>query len=202
MFKNRTEAAKQLAKALSKYKNQKPVIMAIPRGGVVIGSLVAHELNAPLEISLSKKIGHPSNKEFAIGAVSLHGALYNQELNIPPSYIRNEVENIRHQLKEKYIRFKGDTEPVSLQGKTAIIIDDGIATGSTILATIELVRSDNPRKIVIAVPVAPPNIKKHLEDFVDEIVVLHSPQDFDSVGTYYENFEQLSDEDVISILEN
>jgi putative phosphoribosyl transferase len=200
MFKDRADAARKLSEALSKYKDQDPVILAIPRGGVAIGYPIAKELNAPLDVSLSKKIGHPSNKEFAIGAISLHGAIINKELDIPEKYLEKEVERVKEQIKENYKIYRGGKPPVSIEGKTAIIVDDGIATGSTMLATIELIKSGKPKKIIVAVPVAPPSAQLQLEGFIDEFICLVKPIEFGSVGRFYETFEQLTDKDVIPLL--
>src|SRR5665647_2687221 len=138
LFKNRYDAALKLIAFLEKYKDERRVVFAIPRGGVPIGYYIAKHYNLPLELLLTKKIGHPGNEEFAIGAVSLEDYIIDERHNIPESYIENEIKRIRESLKERYKKFMGDRKPVDMEGKIAIIVDDGIATGNTLLAAIRM----------------------------------------------------------------
>lgn len=201
MFKDRYEAAMLLAEKLTRYKNQDGVILAIPRGGVPIGYVIAKELGLPLELILSKKIGHPYSPEYAIGSVSLQGVVIDENvMDVSSDYIKNEVERLKSVLKEKFNLYMGKRKPVDLNNKIVIIVDDGIATGNTIRATIEAIRRSWPRKIVIAVPVAPPSTVHKLSDLVDEFICLHTPGDFRAVGQYYRDFYPVEDDEVIRLM--
>src|SRR5256885_3235233 len=145
-FVDRYDAAMQLAQRLEKYKNQDGVILAVPRGGVPIGYYLAKHLNFTLDLLMTKKLGHPSNEEYAIGAVGLEDSIIEETDNIPAEYLEKETARIREQLKERYRKFMDRNEPVDLKGKTVIVVDDGIATGRTILATLKMLRSKHPRK--------------------------------------------------------
>lgn len=202
MFKDRLDAGKQLAKALRHYKNRDGVILAVPRGGVEIGYVLAKELDLPLEVVLSKKIGHPHQPEFAIGAVSLESRIVNERPDVSEEYIEKETNRLRQLLRERYKSYYGDRQPLSLEDKIVIVVDDGIATGNTLLSTVELVRHHRPRWVVVAIPVAPPDSLRHIEQAkgVDEVVCLLAPRDFYAVGQFYENFEQVEDEEVVRLL--
>jgi len=201
MFKNRSDAAAQLAEKLSRYKNTDGIVLAIPRGGVPIGKEIANELNIPLEIILSKKIGHPNNPEFAIGSVSELGVILDDNVtDIPQEYIQKEAARIQVQLKEKFKLFMGDRKSSDLKNKIVILVDDGIATGNTILATINMIKKSLPKKIIVAVPVAPPATARKISKEVDEFICLLTPAEFYAVGQFYQDFSQVSDEDVIQML--
>ena len=202
MFKNRKEAGRHLAKKLWHFKNQKAVVLAIPRGGVPIGKVVAQKLNLPLDIALSKKISHPTMKEYAIGAVSLETEIIDESIEASQKYIEQEVKKIRELLRQRYKKYYQGRTPESLAGKIVIIVDDGIATGYTMENTINLVRQQHPKKIVVAVPVAAHDSLQRLEEetSVDVIICLHIPKDFFSVGRFYEDFSQVSDDDVVELL--
>lgn len=199
MFKDRIEAAHLLAQKLQKYKNNS-VVVALPRGGVPLGYVIAEELGVPLDIILSKKIGYPFNKEFAIGSVSLQGRIINEDIPVSKEYIEEETALIRKSLKEKYKLYMGNKAPVNLKHKNVIIVDDGIATGNTMLLTIELIRKNEPEKIIVATPVAPPESIQKIVEEVDEVVCLSMPEFFIGVSQFYENFEQVNDETVIQLL--
>lgn len=201
MFKDRYEAAMLLALKLEKYRNQDGVVLAIPRGGVPVGYVVARELGLPLELVLSKKIGHPYSPEYAIGSVSLHGVVVDENVvDVSSEYIRNEVERLKNILKEKFNLYMGNRKPIDLHNKIVIVVDDGIATGHTIKATIEAIRRSWPKKIVIAVPVAPPSTVIRLSELVDEFICLYTPDDFQAVGRFYKDFSPVEDEVVIRLM--
>lgn len=203
MFKDRYEAAMLLAKKLEKYKNKNGIILAVPRGGVPIGYYIAKELDLPLEIILSKKIGHPHNPEYAIGSVSLHGKIINENLtDVSMDYINKEADRILVGLKEKFKLYMGNRKATDLKDKTVIVVDDGIATGNTILATLEMLKTSNPKEIIIAIPVSPPDTARKLSKLVDEFICLDTPEDFMGVGQFYRNFSQVSDEEVIKFLDD
>lgn len=202
MFKNRTEAATLLAAKLEKYKNKDGIVLAVPRGGVPIGYIVAKALNFPLEIVLAKKIGHPDNPEFAIGSVSLNGVLTDDaEKNGPHNYyIQKEAQRLTKILHEKFNLYMGNKKTADLKNKTVIIVDDGIATGNTILATIDSVKKSGPKEIIVAVPVAPASTLQKISMHVNELVCLLVPEDFQSVGRFYHDFSEVNDYDVIRFL--
>ncbi len=203
MFKDRIDAGIQLAESLQHFKDEDVIVLAIPRGGLPLGAIVAKKLNAPLDVVLSKKIGHPYHKEYAIGAVSLENIVLTDARGATKSYIKEEIARIRKKLKQRYDLFYEKKSPKSLKNKVVIIVDDGIATGSTILATAELVRQKNPKKVIVAIPVAPASAIKKLENNpnLDEVVCLEIPYDFQAVGQFYIDFPQLTDQQAIQWLE-
>lgn len=201
MFRDRIEAGLLLAAKLEKYKNDPGVVLAVPRGGVPVAYAVAKELGFPIEVILTKKIGHPRNKEYAIGAASLTDYFIIPHESVTEEYIQQELQRIRSRLKEMYIRFMGDKEPENLKGKTVIVIDDGIATGNTLMGTVNVLRKSNPGKIVIGVPVASKSAVQKLSKEVDEVIAVIIPEEFYGVGAFYEDFEQVSDEEVMFYLD-
>ena len=203
MFEDRNDAGTQLAKKLTKFKEENVVVLAIPRGGLPVGAQVAKSLQAPLDVVLTKKIGYPTNKEYAIGAVSLESIVLTNAMGIEKSYIDQETARIRKTLRERYNQYYKHQSPVNLKNKTIIIVDDGVATGNTLLATIELVYKQNPSKIVIAIPVAPASAiyKISNTENVDEVICILIPDNFRAVGQFYKNFEQVTDQKAIQILE-
>ena len=203
MFENRTDAATQLADKLSSIKSEELVVLAIPRGGLPIGSVLAKTLGAPLDVVLTKKLGHPYQKEYAIGAVSLDGLILSDAIGIPKEYIEEETARIREVLKQRHRQYYKNRSPENLRDKTIIVVDDGVATGNTLLVTIGLVKKQEPKKIIVAIPVAPPSAIKLLESTpdIDEVVCLQVPHNFHAVGQFYEEFRQVSDQEAIRILE-
>lgn len=206
MFKDREDAARQLAMLLEKYRdNEDVVVFAIPRGGVVIGRVIADYLNVPLDITVAKKIGAPFNEELAIGAVGPTGNPIIDErtvniLHIDEGYmeraIRKKVDEIRARL-EKY---RGNADYRSLSGEKAILVDDGIATGYTVRAAIAFLKDLKAGKIILATPVIAPDTWAELKPQVDEVVYLSSEEPFYAVGQFYEEFGQVTDEEVIKLL--
>ncbi len=202
MFRNRHDAAIVIAAKLSRYKGEKGIVLAIPRGGVPIGKIIADELNFPLEIILAKKIGHPNNPEYAIGSLSELGWVINENIkDVSMDYIQKESARLSIKLKKIYKLYMGDKKPSDLKNMIVILVDDGIATGSTMIATINMIKKSLPKKLILAVPVAPPEIVRKLSKEVDELICLLTPSDFYSVGQFYEDFSQVSDEDVIRLLD-
>lgn len=200
MFANRIEAAQLLLPRLEKYRGEDGVIMAVPRGGVPLGYYLSEQLKFPLEIILTKKIGHPENPEYAIGAVGLQGGVILRPEGVDEAYIEAETQRIRAALEERRKKFMGNRLPVSLLNKIVILVDDGIATGSTLLASVELLRAQHPVKIIVAVPVAPPGVSSLFRDKVDEYICLDTPDNFMAVGQYYEDFSEVKDEEVLDLL--
>ena len=205
MFTNREEAANLLAQKLVTYKNNKDVvIVAIPRGGVPLGSVIAGYLHAPLEVVLSKKIGHPFHKEFAIGAVTLNSRILEAvAADVPDIYIKEETERIRTLLKQRYTSYYGKKLPLNLHNKIVILIDDGVATGNTLISCIELIDQQKPKHIIVALPVGPLETIKKIKalPIVNKTICLLTPKDFYAVGQFYNEFDQVSDDEVIALLE-
>jgi putative phosphoribosyl transferase len=201
MFRDRLEAGSLLAAKLRKYRNDPGIVLAVPRGGVPVAYAVARELEFPIEVVLTKKIGHPTNKEYAIGAASLTDYFIIPHENVTNEYIEEELQRIRGRLKEMYTRFMGSKEPENLAGKTILVIDDGVATGNTILGTVNVIRKSKPGKIVIGVPVASKSALQKLAKEVDEVVAVLVPDEFYGVAAFYEDFGQVSDEEVLFYLD-
>ena len=204
MFTNREEAGKLLANKLTNYKdNNEVVIVAIPRGGVPVGYELSKKLNAPLEIVLSKKIGHPFNKEYAIGAVTLENSILSDAAKeVSPVYIYDETEQVRALLKQRHQLYNGEKKPMSLKDKIVVLVDDGIATGNTIISCIQLIQLQKPSKIVVALPVSPNSALRKIREMpeVNEVICLSAPVNFQAVGQFYDEFDQVNDQEVVALL--
>lgn len=199
-FADRYDAAIQLAAELEKYKKEDGIILAVPRGGVPIGYYLAKHFDFPLDLLMTKKIGHPSNEEYAIGAVGLEDSIVEEATNVSDDYLETVLTRIRQQLKEKYKKFMGRTAPMDIHRKTAIVVDDGIATGRTILATLEMLRNRQPGKLIVAVPVASAQAAERIRQEVDELVCLYTPSLFYGVGKFYRDFSPTEDNEVMHLL--
>lgn len=200
LLKDRTEAGLLLSEKLKKYQNTNSVILAVPRGGVPVGFVISKTLHLPLDIVLSKKIGHPNNKEFAIGAVSMDSMILDEHPEIPKKYTDHEINKLRQLLQEKYKLYSGNRKPIDIENKNVILVDDGIATGNTLLASIAMLRKKNPAKIIVAVPVLPSDTVPLFEKNADEFIYLIASSYFLGVGSLYEEFDQVDDEEVIKML--
>jgi len=205
MFKDRYDAAAKLAQQLMSYKGDpNVVILAIPRGGLELGYVLSKELQVPLDIVLTKKIGFPGNPEYAIGALSLEDDFVDERLAMTPDikeHVDKEIKRLRAMLLERDVQYHKKTKPIPLEGKTVIITDDGIATGRTLHATIQVVKKKQPANIIVAIPVAPPEAITNLKDMVDQVVCLETPTPFFSVGQFYDIFRQVEDEEAIRLLD-
>jgi len=200
-FKNRIDAGLQLSAKLRGFQNDPAIVLAVPRGGVPVAFAVARELGFPLELILTKKIGHPMNKEYAIGAASINDYFIVPHADVSDEYLHTEVEQVQTKLKEMYVKFMGNEKPEDLKGKTVIVIDDGIATGNTLLATVNELHKSKPAKIIIAAPVATANSVQKLSHHADQVIAVIIPGEFYGVGAFYEDFEQVNDEEVKYYLE-
>ncbi len=205
MFKNRADAGRKLTKLLEKFTDQDVVIYALPRGGVIIGAEIAKTLHAPLDLIITRKIGHPRQSEYAIGAVAENGhTVLNEEVTskIEPRWLEEETEKQRLEAKRRRQLYLGERKPIPCQGKIAILVDDGIATGLTMKAAIrELKIHYQPEKIVVAVPVAPAETALELGKLGVELVAVDIPEAFSgAIGTYYQEFSPVADEDIIKIM--
>jgi putative phosphoribosyl transferase len=199
-FDNRKEAGTMLAEKLQEYRDSEAVILAVPRGGVPIGYELAKTLNLPLDIILSKKIGHPHNPEFAIGSVSLENIVADKYPGVSEEYIKKQTEKIRKELRNKFDYYAEVRPNYDIQEKTAILTDDGIATGNTLLVTTELLRSRGAKKIVIAVPVLPLDRVESVAEIADELIYVFAPKYYPGVGLFYSDFAQVKDEEAKEML--
>jgi putative phosphoribosyl transferase len=206
MFRNREEAGRILAEELTQYRNDPTaLILALPRGGVAVGYQLSLALHAPLDVFMTRKIGAPGNPEYAIGAVTETGSHHlNQEAINSFGLSRHELERLI-QLQEKEIARRKDLyrqgRPLpQLTGRTVLLVDDGIATGSTFLASALAIRSLKPHRLVGAIPVGPPSTIREVRSHMDELVVLMTPDPFHAVGAFFSDFTQIQDRDVIQYL--
>lgn len=205
-FENRIEAAELLARRLEKYRGRHPLVLAIPRGAVPMGRVIADALEGELDVVLVHKIGAPSQPELAIGSVSESGDVYLddlvEKLGIPQSHIDDAVQRELETLRERRARYTSVREAVSAKDRVTIVLDDGLATGWTMLAALRAVRAQNPEKLVGAMAVAPPRTLPKMEAEADEIVCLATPEDFAAVGQFFRDFHEVTDDDVVDILRN
>ena len=204
IFQNRIDAAKQLAKNLEWVKNDDPLILAIPRGGVVIGDVIASLLNAKFDIIISRKIGAPNNPELAIGALMQDMSYFPNEdiikmLNIPQKYIDSEISSQFKEIERRLMKFRG-TKEYQLEGRTIVLVDDGIATGATMLVVIQWIKKQKPKQLIVAIPVGPKESVDKLIKIVDKVVVLQSSVYFNAVGEFYHEFDQIEDSQVQEIM--
>jgi putative phosphoribosyl transferase len=205
-FRDRVDAGRQLAKVLvPKVQGEDAVVYPLPRGGVPLGIEIARALNLPVDLIIPRKIGHPYNPEYAIGAVTEHGepvANAAEVARVDPEWYRAEVQAQREEARRRRERYLAGREPMPVEGKTAILVDDGIATGLTMRAAIEDARRRNAGRIVVAIPVAPKDTFEALEREVDTVVAVSVDKYYlGAVGAYYDVFNQLTDEEVIRMLD-
>ena len=203
MFKDREEAGRLLAKELLPYKSSNQIVVALPRGGVIPAFEIAKALNAPLDIFFVKKIPSPYNKEAAIGAISENGYYFVDKaaknmLNISDSYIQNAMEEVLQNIKEK--REIYNKPRVNYKDKEIILVDDGVATGSSMLLAIDALKKEGAKKVIVASPVAPIEVANRLKEKADGALFLETPSIFNAVGEFYKDFHQLSDNEVLEIL--
>jgi putative phosphoribosyl transferase len=206
-FKDRSDAGRQLAAALASYKDQQPVILALPRGGVPVAARVAAALEAPLDLILVRKIGVPFQPELAMGAVVDGGApiiVRNEDVirlaGIEEAEFKVICDSELAEIERRRQRYLGSRERVDVAGRTAIVIDDGVATGATTRAALRATRMRNPKKLVLAVPVAPTESLAELRSDADEVICLEDHEFFGAIGFYYADFNQVADEEVIELL--
>jgi putative phosphoribosyl transferase len=201
MFSDRRDAGRQLAEALATDGVDNPVVFGIPRGGVILGLEVARRLGGLLDVIVPAKIRAPGQPELGLGAVAADGSTYLDRqtielLGVGEDYLQREIEERRKEILRRMIAYRGDREPVALKGRTAILVDDGIATGGTAIAAARSLRASEPEKLILAVPVAPRASLLKLEPEVDKVVCLRTPEPFVAVGAWYEDFGQVTDKEV------
>jgi putative phosphoribosyl transferase len=207
LFRNRHEAGKQLAQALLPLHLRQPLVLALPRGGVPIGFEIACFFDAPLDILLVRKIAMPSMPEVALGAVvdgNAHQVVWNEGLARTLQLEEADLETLKQQQLQEIERrrqaYQGATLPPSLVGRSVIMVDDGIATGSTMKVALKALRHTKAAALIVAVPVAPPDVWADIAQLVDHGVCLHCPKPFGAVGQYYSDFEQLKDQQIVDLL--
>jgi putative phosphoribosyl transferase len=205
LFTDRVDAGRRLASALKDLADKDAIILAIPRGGVVVGYEVAKALDIPLDIIIPRKIGAPSNPELAIGAITEDGTLLLDEqlmerLSVPEAYIQQESEAQKREIQRRLKLYRGALPHPILKNRSVIIVDDGIATGSTMKAALASVRNRGAKTVIIAIPVGPPSTIRELEEKADIVVCLRTPEAFYAIGQFYEDFAQTADEEVTRLL--
>jgi len=203
IFKDRVDAAQRLAKKLEWIKKENPVILAIPRGGVVTGDVIAKTLGLSLDIIVSRKVGAPYNPELAIGAVAHDGSFFPNSdlintLGIPKNYLDEKIAEQMEEIEHRLVKFRGRTD-YDLKNKTVVLVDDGIATGATVFVALEWIKKQNPKRVIVAIPVGPRDTIERLSK-IAEVVVLDAPESFGAVGEFYHSFDQVEDYQVAEIM--
>jgi predicted phosphoribosyltransferase len=206
LFEDRVDAGRQLAERLAPYAEERPVVFALPRGGVPVGAEVSRSLGAPLEVIVSRKLGAPGQPEFGIGAVAPSGVRVLNEravraLGIEEDYLEMISARELAEAERRLKLFRGDRPYPDLERRTAILVDDGLATGVTARAALLALRRMNPRRLVLAVPVCALQTAELLRPEADDLICLLAPDNLEAVGLWYRNFEQTSDEEVVRLLE-
>jgi predicted phosphoribosyltransferase len=205
MFKDRLDAARQLSKALKKYEGQNPLILAIPRGAVPMGAWIADVLHGQMDVVLVRKLRAPFQPEVAIGAVDETGRAYLSPcaatLGIDPQYVKDEIKLQMQTLKARRRQYSRIRAPIPVQGRVVIVVDDGLATGATMMSALKAVRQHHPQRLVCAIPVASPDALAQIKPLADEMVCLHAPEDFMAVAQFYQQFPQVDDAQVLASLQ-
>ena len=206
-FRNRTEAGRRLAQHLTDLAGANALVLAIPRGGVVVGAAVASELQCELDVIIVRKLGAPFNPELAIGSIMEGAALpyLNQEiirdLGVRDDYVEEETQRQRKEAERRAERYRNGRPPARVKGRTVILTDDGVATGATMISSIQGVKAQRPGRLIVALPVGPDDTIEQIGKMADDVVCLACPPFFGSVGQFYADFAQTSDEEVVELLQ-
>jgi len=205
IFRDRRDAGRQLAQKLAGYESKDPIVLALPRGGVVVGFEIARELEAPLDVMVVRKLGAPAQPELGIGAIAPGGITLLDErtveaLELTPEEIEAVARAERAELERRLLEYRKDASPPTVGGRTVILVDDGLATGVSALAAVHATRAGNPAHVVLAIPVCARETANWIRNEVDELVCISFPERFLAVGLWYGEFEQTSDEEVVDLL--
>ena len=204
-FADRREAGQRLADSLATLRGEPVIVLGIPRGGVVVAAEVARALDAPLDVVVPRKVGAPGNPELGLGAVAPGVSVLDErlirDLGVPRSYLEQEIAAQEREIERRTAAYRGDRPPVELDGKTAVVVDDGVATGGTAVAALRWAKYAGARRVVLAVPVAPRQAMAGLAEEADDVVVLGTPEPFYAVGQWYDRFDQVSDDEVVRLLQ-
>lgn len=204
IFRDRIEAAERLAEALAPYRGKNPLVLAIPRGAVPMGRVIARRLGGELDVVLVRKLRAPFSPEFAVGAIDETGWAYvaphARQAGADDRYLEEEKAAQLATLRRRRADYTPHRPPIDPGGRVAIVIDDGLATGATMIAALHAVRARGPARLVCAVPIAPPDSVEAVKPYCDEVVCLDTPWDFGAVGRFYRNFDQVEDDEVIRLL--
>jgi predicted phosphoribosyltransferase len=203
-FHSRLDAARRLAKALARYRGRNPLVLAIPRGAVEMGRVVADELGAELDVVLVRKLRSPMNPEFAVGSIDESGWAYVAEhaaaAGADATYLEQEKQRQLETLRKRRAMYTPNRSPIDAKGRIAIVVDDGLATGATMIAALHAARAKEPQLLVCAVPVAAPDSLERVRPYADETVCLDAPEGFYAVAQFYGEFHQVEDEEVVALL--
>jgi len=203
-FDTRNDAARQLAKALTRYRGRNPLVLAIPRGAVAMGKVLADELGGELDVALVRKLRSPFSPEFAVGAIDESGWAYVADhaarSGADPAYLEREKNAQLETLRKRRAQYTPARPPIDAKDRIVIVVDDGLATGASMIAALHAARAKQPQRLICAVPVAAPDSLERVRPLADEVVCLEAPEEFYAVGQFYRDFPQVEDDEVVATL--